>query len=245
MFFSQVALAATNPIKVTARMDTWDIILHAGPLVKLVMALLLGFSIFSWAIILTKKIQLNRMEFENSKFLDIFWKASSLDAIFSEAKHFEASSIANVFRAGYMELQKIADTHGGKAKDSGSFSLTGMDNIARALRRASDSEVAKMEGRTGFLATVGSTSPFIGLFGTVWGIMVSFQNIANSGAASLAVVAPGISEALIATAIGLGAAIPAVISYNYFVGRFKKQDLEINNFSSDLLNIVKRNFFKD
>lgn len=246
LFFSEIALAQGNPIKVSTRMDTWDIIFHAGPMVKLVMLTLLVFSVFSWAIIFTKRLQMNRLELENEKFLDLFWKASSLDAIYAEAKAFQASSIASVFKAGYLELQKIANTHSSKVnKDTQGVLLTGIDNISRALRKASDNEIAKIEGRTSFLATVGSTSPFIGLFGTVWGIMVSFQGIANSGAASLSVVAPGISEALIATAIGLGAAIPAVIGYNYFVGKFKKQDLEINNFSSDFLNIVKRNFFKD
>ncbi|MCC6278755.1 MAG: protein TolQ [Oligoflexia bacterium] len=227
------------------KLDAWELIWNAGPVVKFVMIVLAGFSVVSWAIIFTKHTQLSKVTAENASFLDLFWKASSLENINAEVGRFKMSPLANVFRAGYSELQRIAESRLGEKSSSGALSLSGIENVSRALRKASDSEVAKIEGRTGFLATVGSTSPFIGLFGTVWGIMNSFQNIGNTGAASLSVVAPGISEALIATAIGLAAAIPAVMAYNYFVGKFKKQDLEINNFTADFLNIVKRNFFKD
>lgn len=243
-----IALAAPKEtaIKVAMKMDVWDLIWHAGVVVKLVLLILLVFSIVSWAILLTKKFQLTKIQLANSKFLDVFWKTTSLDAVYSELDKFSASPLAQVFRAGYLELQRIAESRlREKGEAQKSLSLTGIDNIDRALRKASDSEIARLEGRTSFLATVGSTSPFIGLFGTVWGIMSAFQNIGNTGAASLAVVAPGISEALIATAIGLAAAIPAVMGFNYFVGKFRKQDLEINNFNVDFLNIVKRNFFKD
>jgi biopolymer transport protein TolQ len=237
------ALAATHSaIKIGMKMDAWDLIWNAGLTVKFVLLMLIVFSIMSWAIILTKHIQLTKMGFANNNFLDVFWKSTSLDTIFNEFEQYKTSPLANVFRAGYLELQKIAAS---RTQEKETFALSGLDNVSRALRKASDVEIAKMEGRTGFLATVGSTSPFIGLFGTVWGIMGAFQNIGNSGAASLAVVAPGISEALIATAIGLAAAIPAVMGYNYFVGKFRKQDLEISNFNADFLNIIKRNFFKD
>jgi len=235
-----------SAIKVGMKMDAWDLIWNAGITVKFVLLILVVFSIVSWAIILTKRVQLTKMNFADSGFLDFFWKSSSLDVIFNELQKYQTSPLANVFKAGYLELQKIADSKpNDKAPGQGSFALSGLDNVSRALRKASDNEIARMEGRTGFLATIGSTSPFIGLFGTVWGIMGSFQSIGNTGAASLAVVAPGISEALIATAIGLAAAIPAVMGYNYFVGKFRKQDLEISNFTADFLNIVKRNFFKD
>ena len=224
-------------------MDAWDLIWNAGFIVKFVLLLLLVFSVMSWAIILAKNLQLTRLTLSNSKFLDLFWKATSLDKINSDLETYGHSSLAQVFKAGYNELQRIAESSAGKSgKD---LNLTGLDNVNRALRKASDSEIARLEGRTSFLATVGSTSPFIGLFGTVWGIMTAFQNIGNTGAASLAVVAPGISEALITTAVGLAAAIPAVMGYNYFIGKFRKQDLEISNFTADFLNIVKRNFFKD
>jgi biopolymer transport protein TolQ len=241
-----VAYAATkSAIKVGMRMDVWDLIWNSGVIVKFVLLLLLTFSVLSWAIIFAKNAQVTRVSLANSRFLDIFWKATSLDSIFNDIQKFKGSSCASVFKAGYTELQRIAEAKNrNKAGDDG-VTLTGIDNISRALRKASDNEIASLEGRTSFLATVGSTSPFIGLFGTVWGIMTAFQNIGNTGAASLAVVAPGISEALITTAVGLAAAIPAVMGYNYFVGKFRKQDLELSNFNSDFLNIVKRNFFKD
>lgn len=239
----EYAHAATTTV---AKMDMWSLVWNAGPIAKSVILLLIGFSIVSWAILLTKRIQLASMAKSNEAFQGEFWKATSLDAVFAELDQFKASTMAQVFRAGYLELQNIAET---QKKDTGATtkitSLSGLDNIARSLRKAHDNEITRMEERVSFLATIGSTSPFIGLFGTVWGIMSSFQDIGVSGAASLAVVAPGISEALIATAIGLFAAIPAVMGYNYFIGKFKKLDIELNNFSYDFLNIAKRNFFKD
>lgn len=241
-----IAQAATqSTIKVGLKMDVWDLIWNSGGIVKLVLLTLLIFSVFSWAIILAKKFQLTKVQFSDSGFLDLFWKASSLDAIYTDLPKYPSSSLAHVFKAGYLELQRIAESRLREKSKEQTGGLSGLDNISRALRKASDIEIARIEGRAGFLATVGSTSPFIGLFGTVWGIMSAFQNIGNTGAASLAVVAPGISEALITTAVGLAAAIPAVMAYNYFVGKFRKQDLEINNFAGDFLNIVKRNFFKD
>ncbi len=233
---------APGAIKVAMKLDSWDLVMQAGFTVKLVLLLLLVFSIVSWGIIFTKKMQLTELSIVNSKFLDYFWKAGSLDKIFEELGRFKTSSLASVFAAGYGEIQKLAESQTTK----GDGLIGGqIDNVARAMRKASDNEIAKIESRTAFLATVGSTAPFIGLFGTVWGIMSAFQNIGATGSASLAVVAPGISEALITTAVGLAAAIPAVMGYNYFVGKFKKQDLEISNFSADFLNIVKRNFFKE
>lgn len=235
--------SSPNAVKVAVKLDSWDLIMQSGFIVKFVLLTLLIFSIVSWAIILTKKMQLTEMTSMNSKFLDYFWKAGSLDKIYEELSRFKNSSLAHVFKAGYSELQKLAESQEGKKADN--FSEGALDNVSRALRKASDNEIDRIESHAAFLATVGSTSPFIGLFGTVWGIMTAFQNIGSAGSASLAVVAPGISEALITTAVGLAAAIPAVMAYNYFVGKFKKQDLEINNFSADFLNIVKRNFIKE
>lgn len=122
--------------------------------------------------------------------------------------------------------------------------MTGIDNLNRALRKAIDIEIDRLESKLTFLATVGSVGPFVGLFGTVWGIMSSFQRIGSTGVASLAVVAPGIAEALIATGVGLAAAIPASIAYNIYVTRIKRQELDLNNFAADFLNLAKRNFFR-
>jgi biopolymer transport protein TolQ len=240
----QASNVSATAMRVGMKMDVWDLIWHSGVIVKFVLLILFLFSVFSWAIILTKNMQLTRLAIANDNFLEAFWRASSLDSIFTELEKYKTSSLAQVFKAGYMELQKIADSKLHR-NEQGSMELSGLDNISRSLRKASDNEISHIEARASFLATVGSTSPFIGLFGTVWGIMSAFQNIGNTGAASLAVVAPGISEALITTAVGLAAAIPAVMAYNFFITKFKKQDLEISNFSNDFLNVVKRNFFKD
>ena len=203
-------------------------------------------SVISWAIIFTKKKALRVSSENNVLFLDSFWKSTSLDDIYSKIERHGESSMARVFRAGYLELRKIADSNLGKKDgETGGPLFSGLDNLERALRKASDVELNRMESRVSFLATTGSTGPFIGLFGTVWGIMGAFHKIGSTGAASLAVVAPGISEALIATAIGLAAAIPATVAYNHFLTLIRREEMELNSFSSDFLNIAKRNFFKD
>jgi biopolymer transport protein TolQ len=170
-----------------------------------------------------------------------------------QARTYANSNIASVFLAAFQELQRIAEkTLGAKSSkemaevgSDSSTRLTGIDNLERTIRKVSDAEIAKAESNLSFLATVGSTSPFIGLLGTVVGIMTSFHQIAASGSASLAVVAPGISEALFATAVGLFAALPAVAAYNYFVGQVKRIEMDVASFGSDFLNVAKRNFFKE
>ncbi len=235
----------------TAKVETgaFHAIYSASPVVQLTLLLLIAMSIVCWAIIFQKRKQFNLVEKNDEDFLDLFWKANSLDEVFDEAEKHKGSPIANCFQNGFKELQRLADSDlaqklpgsAGEAHPK----LVGLDNITRALRKSTDSEIALLEGRLNFLATTGSTGPFIGLFGTVWGIMSAFQKIGETGMASLAVVAPGISEALIATAIGLAAAIPAVVGYNHFLSKIKKRELELSNFNSDFLNIVKRNFFKE
>ncbi|NQU03439.1 MAG: protein TolQ [Syntrophaceae bacterium] len=226
-------------------------ILNAGPMVQFVLILLIFFSVISWAIILVKYRTIRRSKRENDMFLDIYMRSNKLSLIFPESKKFRNSTIAEVFRAGYTELGKIArmkkDTPpGGDVADDGLWSLEmrGLDNVERALNRACDSESSKLESALGFLATTGSASPFIGLFGTVWGIMNAFRGIGIKGSATLAVVAPGISEALIATAAGLAAAIPAVIFYNYYLNKIKTISVETDSFASEFLNIVERYHIK-
>ncbi len=223
-----------------------DMIFASGPMVQFVLALLLIFSIISWAIIFMKYFQLRAVKRENESFLAIYARNTRIADMFPLAKKYHNSTLAEVFRSGYGELLKIAKT--GKdttAKDapeatSPLFELRIMDQLERAMNRACDTETGKLERALGFLATTGSACPFIGLFGTVWGIMNTFQNIGARGSATLAVVAPGISEALIATAAGLAAAIPAVIFYNYYLNRIKNISIEMDNFSSEFLNIVER-----
>ncbi len=149
--------------------------------------------------------------------------------------------MSKVFRAGYVELAKLKKKDGEDAK--GDVGLGSLESVQRSMRRASSSEITGLESLVPFLATVGSTSPFIGLLGTVMGIVTAFQEIGRLGNANLATVAPGIGGALVATAFGLFAAIPAVIAYNYFVNRIRVLEVEMENFSADFLNIIKRHFF--
>jgi biopolymer transport protein TolQ len=217
------------------------IITGAGLVVKLVLLLLLSFSVISWTIILFKFFQVQRAKSESERFMDFFWKSKRFDAIASQVDRFINSPLTVLFNEGYSELKKVVDSDS-KSDGSGfSTDLGGIENVSRALRRATNSEITRLEKYLTFLATTGSTSPFIGLFGTVWGIMTAFEGIGKTGSASLAVVAPGIAEALIATAIGLVAAIPAVMAYNHFQHKIRVLINEMDSFSTEFLNIVQRN----
>jgi biopolymer transport protein TolQ len=228
-----------------------DLVLYSGPVVKVVLLILLFFSILSWAIIFSKLRLIQRADKESRTFLRIFWEGKQLSSIFIEAKKLRYSPTAEVFRAGYVELNKLSQAKSSSESSRSigdptalNIEMSGVDNISRAMRQASTSELTKLERALGFLATTGSTTPFIGLFGTVWGIMDAFRGIGMRGSATLAVVAPGISEALIATAAGLAAAIPAVVAYNYYINRIKVLSAEMENFSAELLNIIERHFLK-
>lgn len=233
--------APVSSANVAVNTSGLDAILQASLIVQLTLLILIGLSVVCWAIGFLKYKQFKQVESANEVFLTKFWKADSLDSLYENAETYKDSSIANVFIAGYLEMQKLA----GKKTESKGIHLSGIDNLERSLRKAIDTESEALESRMTLLATTGSTGPFIGLFGTVWGIMGSFHKIGQTGSASLAVVAPGISEALVATAIGLAAAIPAVVMYNHFISRIRKQETAMNNFGTDFLNIVKRNFFHE
>jgi biopolymer transport protein TolQ len=213
-------------------------IMSSGPVALFVLMLLLAFSVVSWAIIIIKYVSLRRAERASVEFTDVFWKLRRFDEVFDASRRFGKSPLAKVFRKGYQELAQIKKDE--KQKDSSEMAAGGIENVEHALRRAYLAEMTDLERLIPFLATVGSTSPFIGLFGTVVGIMNSFHEIGTTGSASLATVAPGIAEALIATAAGLLAAIPAVIAYNYFSVRVRVLSTEMDSFSSDFLNIVRR-----
>jgi len=228
-----------------------NMIMNAGPMVQLVLLMLLFFSVSSWAIIIIKFRYLKKAFDESALFTDFFWKSRELSEAFSRAKQLRGSPVARIFRVGYVELKKLSQTGmqgiGKPAEQGGSLgsSLFGTENVKRALRRAINTEVTRMTQMVPFLATTGNTTPFIGLFGTVWGIMNSFHGIGLRGSASLAVVAPGISEALVATAAGLAAAIPAVIAYNYFMQKIRIIESELHSFSADFLNIIERDILRD
>ncbi|MEE4607762.1 MAG: protein TolQ [Desulfobacteraceae bacterium] len=225
-----------------SNLDLIHMILNAGLVVQLVLLTLLFFSVSSWAIMIMKYRYLRRAFEESARFSDFFWKSTDLTEAFNRAKLLAGSPVARVFRVGYVELRRVQQQGvgpDGQRKPGNPFSRGG-DNVRRALRRAINSEVARMSQMVPFLATTGNTTPFIGLFGTVWGIMNSFHGIGLRGSASLAVVAPGISEALVATAAGLAAAIPAVIAYNYFTQKIRLIETELYNFASDFQNILER-----
>jgi biopolymer transport protein TolQ len=217
------------------------LMLGAGLIVKLVLIMLLFFSVVSWAIILFKLFQVHRANSESDRFMDFFWKSKRFDTIASQVDRFANSPLTVLFNEGYGELKKVVDGAGASEGSALSTDLGGIENVSRALRRATNSEITRLEKYLTFLATTGSTSPFIGLFGTVWGIMTAFEGIGKTGSASLAVVAPGIAEALIATAIGLVAAIPAVMAYNHFQNKIRVLIKEMDSFSTEFLNIVQRN----
>jgi biopolymer transport protein TolQ len=216
-----------------------------GLVVKFVLFILLYFSVVSWAIIFYKLLQVHRANNESNRFLDFFWKTKRFETISSQVDRFANAPLAVLFSEGYTELKKLMEKgDAGESSEGVSTELGGIDNISRALRRATTSEITRLEKYLTFLATTGSTAPFIGLFGTVWGIMNSFKGIGETGSASLAVVAPGIAEALIATAIGLVAAIPAVMGYNHFQHKIRVLIGEMDNFSTEFLNIVQRTVMK-
>lgn len=214
-----------------------EILASAGLVVKLVMLILVAFSVASWAIIIIKYRYLKKAAKQSAEFVDYFWKSRDLSSAFNKAKQLSGSPVARVFRLGYNELKKFSQDESRLKNGDGKHALV---NVERALRRAINAETTNMSSMVSFLATAGNTAPFIGLFGTVWGIMTSFSEIGQKGSANLAVVAPGISEALVATAVGLVVAIPAVIAYNSFVSRINTLEAELHGFAADLLNIIDR-----
>ena len=218
--------------------------LKSASVVELAVLVVLGLaSAYSWALITMKHLQLSRARAQSVGFLDTFWKASRLDAIYQSAQKLGSSPLSKVFKAGYEELTKLAQH---KKSDEGAMAerLGGIENVERALQRATSAELTELESRIAFLGTIGATAPFVGLFGTVMGILSAFNEIAEKGNATIATVAAPIGNSLLATAAGLFAAIPAVVAYNAFVARIRVFDSEMGNFSSDFLNIVKRHFFK-
>ncbi len=198
------------------------LILQAGPVVKFVLVVLLCFSIFSWAIIIYKYILLSKVEKESAAFQRAFLRNRQWDILYQSTRKFSVSPLANLFRAAY------------------SIEGARREEIKSTLKRVVAMETSRLEKYLTFLATTGSTTPFIGLFGTVWGIMNSFMGIGRVGAASLAVVAPGIAEALIATAAGLAAAIPAVVAYNYFLSRSRRNIIMMEDFCQELTDSLTR-----
>ena len=217
-------------------MNIFKLITDATAVVQVILLVLLFFSVFSWTIIIFKRRALKAAAVQSQKFLAIFKKSRNLTEVHEASKTFQASPLAAIFQAGYKELSYLAKKENPQPAGNGSR----LENLSRALTKASNGEVAKMERLMSFLATTGSVTPFIGLLGTVWGIMDAFIRIGQTRSAGLVTVAPGIAEALIATAVGLFAAIPAVIAYNYFLHRIKDHITDMEDFSLELLSIAER-----
>jgi biopolymer transport protein TolQ len=216
-------------------MNFFKLILQGSIVVQLVILILLFFSVFSWAVIFFKRNTLKTAALQSRKFLSVFRQSKNLLEVNEASKQYRASPLASLFRAAYKELAYLT-----KSDPNPKLTAENMESINRALIKASNREVAKLEKMMSFLATTGSVTPFIGLFGTVWGIMDAFQEIGESQTTALQVVAPGIAEALIATAVGLFAAIPAVIAYNHYLQRIKESITEMEDFAIEFLSITER-----
>ena len=223
-----------------------QILADASPLSQIVLAILIVFSIASWAIILFKTVSYRAVARQTATFLDVFRRSQKFSDVQAICPSLPASPLVGVFQAGYAEITAQFRLTGQATGSPGAAPsrpiLKSLEAVDRALIRAATSEVNKLERRLTFLATTASVTPFIGLFGTVVGITLAFQRIGATGSTNLAVVGPGISEALIATAAGLFAAIPAVIFYNHFVHRVKDFSAAMDDFALEFLNIAERNF---
>jgi biopolymer transport protein TolQ len=227
------------------KLDIVNLILHASSVAKGTLVLLGLMSVVSWFVIGTKWLYLARAYRRSVNFVELFWRTQRLDDVWKATENDPPSPVSEVFRAGFVELAKLRKrrTEAGGDASAPETHIGDIESIERALARARTMAVTEMENKVPFLATTASSAPFIGLFGTVWGIMNSFRNIGAKGAANLATVAPGIAEALVATAIGLVAAIPAVMGYNYLSRRIRVISAEMETFTNDFLNIIRRRFF--
>jgi biopolymer transport protein TolQ len=246
MFFLwSLHLLAQEGLPASPQHGVLDLVRGSGPVVQFILYLLILFSVASWGIIVYKFRQLRRAKQESEKFIDVFWERRNLSSIHEASRDLKACPVAQTFRSGYEELVRVSRT---KRESSPHETLTtelgGVDNVSRAMKRATSVEITKLERYLTFLATTASAAPFIGLFGTVWGIMNAFRGLSVTHSSSIQAVAPGIAEALIATAVGLAAAIPALMAYNYFVQQIKVLAAEMDNFSHEFLNIAERHFFK-
>jgi biopolymer transport protein TolQ len=231
------------PVPAPPEMNIFHLFWGSGWVVRLVLFILIGFSVGCWGIALAKGREMRRAEKQSAKFIDIFWEAKNLATIQTASLDLKDSPVAQVFRAGYQELQRLTKVKRGTSEsfdDEGEFG--GVENVQRAMQRARIQEVTRLERGLTFLATTSSTAPFIGLFGTVWGIMTAFMGLSTTTSSSIQAVAPGIAEALIATAVGLAAAIPAVVMYNRFARQLRVLTAEVDTFAVEFLNIADRHF---
>jgi biopolymer transport protein TolQ len=218
--------------------EVWQMLADTGLVARAVLLLLLFFSVLSWAIIFRKHQSFKKARRDSREFLKVFRSSKKLSDIRASCQVLKASPLVEVFLAGYREIENQATM----SDNPGKPRIRSLDAVQRVLQIASSAELTRMEQWLSWLATTGSVTPFIGLFGTVWGIIDAFRGLGSAGTASLRSVAPGISEALITTAAGLFAAIPAVMAYNQFVQRIKEFGAIMDDFSLEFLNMTERHF---
>ena len=226
------------------RDDLLAMVTGSGPVVQGVLYLLVFFSIASWGVILYKARQVRAARRSSDRFIESFWETKNLTTIHAASQEMGRSPVAQVFRAGYQELVRLTRAKRQAEDAQLSTELGGVDNVERAMRRAATQQLTELERALTFLATTASATPFIGLFGTVWGIMHAFLGLSATQSSTIQAVAPGIAEALIATATGLFAAIPAVVAYNSFSRQVRVLSAEMDNFAFEFLNIAERHFLK-
>lgn len=224
---------AIEPAAVWIQVSVWSLIKRAQPLPLAVLVILLVFSVFSWAVIFQKWAMFRKVRLANARFLRAFRKANGLEQVALASEQFRPCPLASVFEFGYEEVARQV-----KARGIISNKLA----LERALQLGISEEVTRLERNMNWLATTASVTPFIGLFGTVWGIIDAFHGIAMAGSASLRAVAPGISEALVATAMGLAAAIPAAVFYNYFGHVIREMGARMEDFALEFMNVSERSF---
>ena len=217
------------------------LVARSGPVAKFVLVLLVIFSLISWGIIIYKGLALHYAYAQSETFLQVFRKSSKFSEVNAVCGQLRGSPLVGVFLAGYLEVNQQVKG-GGQASVAPKPTVRSLESLSRSLARAATVEVTRLERRLSFLATTASVTPFVGLFGTVFGIMTAFDDIGRMGSANLAVVAPGISEALITTATGLVAAIPAAVFFNYYSSRVRVLTAMMDDFAMEFLNIVERNF---
>jgi biopolymer transport protein TolQ len=218
-------------------MELWSAFQHTGWVGKAVLGILLLFSVCSWAVMIAVAQRFRRSQRASKRFMPLFRKAKRLADVQSAASPLVHSSLVGLFRAGYAEIEaQIAHSEGNRQ------TVRSLDSVERSLIRASRIENARLSRFVPFLATTAAATPFIGLFGTVWGIMQAFGTIGLTGTTSITAVAPGISEALINTAAGLFAAIPALLAYNHYVSKLRQSRGEMEDFTLEFLNLTERNF---
>jgi biopolymer transport protein TolQ len=220
----------------------FDFFRESGPVAKLILVVLALFSLVSWAVILGKLRQMGRADRQSREFLDAFHRSHRFSEVNAVATRLRASPLVGIFQAGYAEIDSQIKNDPEPPSEKRGYRITSLPALERTLARAVGVELRGVARWTAFLATTASASPFIGLFGTVWGIMVAFRDIGMTGSTSIVAVAPGIAEALINTAAGLAAAIPALIAYNYFAQRSRNLRARMDDFVMEFLNLAERNF---